>query len=235
MLKAAIVEDDDAAAADLERCLRTYCEKNKMTYTAERFSDGTSFLERYSPRFDLIFMDIKMPGMDGMAAARQLRQIDSVTSLIFVTSMAQYAVKGYEMDALDFIVKPVQYFSFEMKMRRAMQAVRMKKGREVLLNVGGVTRVLPSAAIYYVEVMDHDLTYHTEEGLFTVRGKLSAVEAQLPGGIFFRCASAYLINLQHVTQVDADTVLVGGECLRISRGRKKELMVALAGFLGRGV
>lgn len=235
MLKIAIVEDDDNAAAGLEDCLRTYCDKNKMDYSAERFSDASGFLERYSPRFDLIFMDIKMPGMDGMTAARQLRQIDSVTGLIFVTSMAQYAVKGYEMDALDFIVKPVQYFSFEMKMRRAMQAVRMKKGREVLLSVGGVTRVLPSAAIYYVEVMDHDLTYHTEGGPLTARGKLSAVEAQLPRGTFFRCASSYLINLQHVTQVDADTVQVGGENIRISRGRKKELMAALAAFLGRGV
>ncbi len=235
MLKVAIVEDDDTAAADLENCLRTYCEKNKTTCTAERFSDGASFIKRYSPRYDLIFMDIKMPGMDGMTAAKQLRQVDSVTSLIFVTSMAQYAVKGYEMDALDFIVKPVQYFSFEMKMRRAMQAVRMKKSGEVLLSVGGVTRVLPSAAIYYVEVMNHDLTYHTEEGPLTVRGKLSAVETQLPQGTFFRCAASYLINLRHVTQVDAEMVQVGGENIRISRGRKKELMAALAGFLGRGV
>lgn len=234
MLSVAIVEDDSRAAEDLERCLCAYCDKNQLAYMAERFPDGASFLERYTPRYDLIFMDIKMPGMDGMTAAKQLRRMDSVTSLIFVTSMAQYAVKGYEMDVLDFIVKPVQYFSFEMKMRRAVQAISMKKGREVLVSVGGVTRVLSSSAIYYVEVMDHDLTYHTAEGPITVRGKLSAVESQLPPGSFFRCASSYLINLRHVAQMDADTVTVGGDSLRISRGRKKELMTALAGFLGKG-
>ena len=137
------------------------------------------------------------------------------------------------MDALDFIVKPVQYFSFEMKMKRAVQAVSLKRGREVLLSVGGVVRVLPSSAIYYVEVMNHDLTYHTSEGDFTVRGKLSAVEQELPGEAFFRCSTSYLVNLQHVTQVEGELVRVGGGDVRISRGRKKALMAALAAYMGK--
>lgn len=232
-LRVAIVEDEDAAARDLEDCLTTYCARQGISCTAERFRDGAAFLDQYAPRYDIIFMDIKMPGVDGMSAARALRRADSVTTLIFVTSMVQYAVKGYEVDALDFIVKPVQYFSFEMKMKRAVQAVSLKRGREVLLSVGGVVRVLPSSAIYYVEVMNHDLTYHTSEGDFTVRGKLSAVEQELPGEAFFRCSTSYLVNLQHVTKVEGELVRVGGGDVRISRGRKKALMAALAAYMGK--
>lgn len=235
MLRTAIVEDEDAAARDLEECLKRYCETRGISCSTERFRDGKTFLEQYSPRYDLIFMDIRMPKVDGMAAAQRLRELDRVTALVFVTSMVQYAVKGYEVEALDFIVKPVRYSSFEMKMRRILQAVDLKKGREVLLNVGGTVRVLTSSSIYYVEVMDHDLTYHTSQGDVTVRGKLSAVEQQLPKEVFFRCSTSYLINLQHVRQLTGDTVLVGDRELRVSRGKKKELMAALAACLGRGV
>ena len=235
MLRTAIVEDEDAAARDLEECLKRYCETRGISCSTERFRDGKTFLEQYSPRYDLIFMDIRMPKVDGMAAAQRLRELDRVTALVFVTSMVQYAVKGYEVEALDFIVKPVRYSSFEMKIRRILQAVDLKKGREVLLNVGGTVRVLTSSSIYYVEVMDHDLTYHTDQGAFTVRGKLSAVEQQLPKEVFFRCSTSYLINMQHVRQLTGDTVLVGDRELRVSRGKKKELMAALAACLGRGV
>lgn len=163
-LRTAIVEDEDAAARDLEECLKRYCEARGITCSTERFRDGKTFLEQYSPRYDLIFMDIRMPKVDGMAAAQRLRELDRVTALVFVTSMVQYAVKGYEVEALDFIVKPVRYSSFEMKMRWILQAVDLKKGREVLLNVGDTVRVLTSSSIYYVEVMDHDLTYRTSQG-----------------------------------------------------------------------
>lgn len=235
ILRTAIVEDEDSAAQGLEECLNRYCRTRGIACSAERFRDGKSFLEQYSPRYDLIFMDIRMPKVDGMTAAQRLRELDQVTALVFVTSMVQYAVKGYEVEALDFIVKPVRYPAFELKMRRILQAVNLKKGQEVLLNVGGSVRVLTSSAIYYVEVMDHDVTYHTSQGDVTVRGKLGAVEQQLPKEVFFRCSTSYLINLQHVRQLTGETVLVGDRELRVSRGKKKELMAALAACLGRGV
>lgn len=235
MIRVAIVEDEDAAAGQLAQCLEKFGAASGQAFSSARFSDAVSFLEDYQPIYDLIFMDIKMPGMDGMTAARRLRSMDGVTVLIFVTNMVQYAVNGYEVDALDFIVKPVRYPSFEMKMKRAIQALRMKKGSEVLLSLDGVKKVLPSVSIHYIEVMNHDLTYHTEEGVFRTRGKLGAAEQQLPAESFFRCSVSYLINLRYVTQVSGDTVQVAGNELPVSRGKRKELMTAIAAYLGRGV
>lgn len=234
MWKIAIVEDEAKAAETLMQCLQTYGEQKGTAFDTVHFANGGEFLKEYRPVYDLIFMDIKMPGLNGMAAAHQLRELDSVTALVFVTNMVQYAVKGYEVDALDFIVKPVQYPTFEMKMNRVLKALEMKKGADILLNVKGVTRVLPSSELQFIEVMDHDLTYHTEQGDFVVRGKLGAVEQQLPRDSFFRCSASHLINLRYVTWFDGDVIGIKNHAVRVSRGKKKELMAALAAYLGRG-
>ena len=112
MIRVAIVEDEDIAARQLEQCLQQYESGHDIRFSSCRFRDALEFLEQYQPLYDLIFMDIGMPGLDGMEAAVRLRAMDSVTPLIFVTSMVQYAVRGYEVDALDFVVKPVRYPTF---------------------------------------------------------------------------------------------------------------------------
>lgn len=233
-IAAAIVEDDGAAAQELERHLALFGARHGHAFSIARFGEAGSFLRDYQPRYDIIFMDIKMPGMDGMSAAEQLRRADQATMLIFVTSMVQYAVQGYDVNAFDFIVKPVNPTAFEMKLKRAVRALGLKRGSDLTLNAGGVTRVIPSSSIQYIEVMDHDLTYHTDQGVFSVRGKLSAVEQRLPPGSFFRCSVSYLINLRYVTQFTGEQVCVAGEWLRVSRAKKKELASAVAAYLGQG-
>ena len=234
-ITAAIVEDDPSAAQALEHHLALFGEKHGCEFSVARFGEADSFLRDYQPRYDVVFLDIKMPGTDGMSAAEQLRRADQSVMLIFVTSMVQYAVQGYDVNAFDFIVKPVNPTAFEMKLKRAVRALKLARGTELALNAGGVTRLLPSSAIRYIEVMDHDLTYHTEQGVFSVRGKLSSVEQKLPAASFFRCSVSYLINLRYVTQFTGDQVCVAGEWLRVSRGRKKELAAAVAAYLGQGV
>ena len=235
MIRVAIVEDEDIAARQLEQCLQQYESGHDIRFSSCRFRDALEFLEQYQPLYDLIFMDIGMPGLDGMEAAVRLRAMDSVTPLIFVTSMVQYAVRGYEVDALDFVVKPVRYPTFELKLRRALRAAEMRRGQEVQISVGGVTRVMPSADICYIEVMDHDLTYHTQREEIRTRGKLSAVEQRLPADTFSRCSVSFLINLRYVERYSGESVWVAGRKIPLSRGKKKELMAALAAYLGRGV
>lgn len=234
-ISVAVVEDSASAAQELERCLARFGEQNGHTFSVSRFDNAGSFLRGYQPRYDIIFMDIKMPGIDGMSAAEQLRQVDQVTMLIFVTSMVQYAVQGYDVNAFDFIVKPVNPTAFGMKMNRAMRALKLNRGSELVLNTAGGAQVLSSSAVQYIEVMDHDLTYHTEQGVFSVRGRLSAVEQKLPAASFFRCSISYLINLRYVTQFTGDQVCVAGQWLRVSRSKKKELAAAMAAYLGQGV
>lgn len=233
-LRVAIVEDELSAAQELEQCLNQFEEGKDISFSITRFPDGSLFLRQYQTQYDVIFMDIRMPGTDGMTAAQKLREIDSVTPLVFVTNMVQYAVKGYEVDALDFIVKPISYTSFQMKMKRIMQAIEHKQEQGVLITVEGSTQVFRLSDLYFVEVDNHNLTYHTAQGNFRARGKLGAVERQLPSNSFFRCSSSHLVNLRYVHQVFSEELEIMGSLVRISRSKKKEFLAALATYLGKG-
>lgn len=231
----AIIEDEAAAAQELANALAQYGQENGAEFTVSHFEDASKFLWAYEPVYDLVFMDIRMPVLDGMTAAQRLREVDPLVPLVFVTSMVQFAVKGYEVDALDFIVKPVQYPAFRMKMHRIMKALEAQRQQRVLVRVDGATTVVPVSQIYFIEIRNHDLTYHTTRGDYTVRGNLTDAEKHLPANSFFRVSSSYLIHLRYVDKVYAEDVEVAGTLIRISRTKKKDLMTALALYLGKEV
>lgn len=233
MLRLAIVEDEENAAIQLADCISKFCEVNSIHVEIRQFGSATDFLNDYKPVFDIIFMDIMLPNLNGMEAAKQLRLIDDKVTLIFVTNMANFAVKGYDVAALDFIVKPVEYDSFAMKMERAVNAVMQRQGFDLAIQADRSLKRVPASKIYYIEVSRHYLIYHTKEGSIKARGTLDSLEKQLSGGNFVRCNVCYLVNLKYVSEVSGDNLIVGGETLKISRARKKEFMQSLTNYLGK--
>lgn len=127
MLYAAIVEDEQDVADLIAGYLQKFGEENRIEIAYESFRNGIEFLEHYSPKFDIVFMDIQMPGIDGMQTAKELREVDKSVSLVFITNMAQFAIKGYEVDAVDFAVKPLSYFQFATKLKRIIGIVTRNK------------------------------------------------------------------------------------------------------------
>ena len=123
MIAVAIVEDEESASKQLTEYINRYGKEQGEQFQVSLFSNVGSFLEPYK-KVDIVFMDIIMPGLNGMDGARQMREIDPETKIVFVTNMAQYAVQGYEVDALDFVVKPVNYKDFSYKMNRVVKAVK---------------------------------------------------------------------------------------------------------------
>ncbi len=233
MINIAIVEDDENDAKLLESCLIRYFEESGGKCSISKFNSAQTFLV-VSKRFSIVFMDIELPDMDGMTAAEKLRQTDENIVLIFVTNMAQFAIRGYMVDALDFIVKPVVYEDFIVKLRKAVARASGFGQHEVTVNLlgEGVKRINISS-IRYVEVIGHTLSYHTDGGTYQVYGTLKNCEELLGSG-FVRCNNCYLVNLRYVYSVKGYTVYVDGEELKISQPRKKAFMKALNNFLGSG-
>ena len=237
MYRIALVEDELDAADALAAFLDRYAQERGLDFALARFTNAMDF-ELTKESFDLVFMDIQMPGINGMEAAHLLRTYDEVTPIVFVTNLAQYAVRGNEVDALDFIVKPVTYFNFRMRMDKAMRHIRRNSGRSVSVSTRDGMRVIPLADIEYVEVSRHDLSYHLvgEEEPFVVYGSLVAFEQEVEGGPFVRISASCLVNMNHVRSVRGSALVTsGGETLYFSRSRKREALATITSFFGGSI
>lgn len=233
MVNIAVAEDDPIALETLQGVLGRYAKEHHQEFALTPFSDGLKFLNGYKPSFDLVFLDINMPNLNGLDAAKKLRQIDPMVVLVFVTDLAQYAIRGYEVDAFDFIIKPLTYDAFCPKMDRIIRRLSSTSD-EVKLKIknGDDYVVVPASNITYIEILDHEVYFHTVTKTYSSYSTLSQVEKMLPGKRFARCNHCFLVNLARVEELKKDDVVVGGKTLKISRSKKKEFVLALTQFLG---
>ena len=233
MLKIAVVEDQTEVRESLCQFIRQYAGEQGLQAEVEPFADGAVIAEGYQPGYDIIFLDVEMPRLGGFGAAERIRAVDPDVVLVFVTNMAQYAIKGYEVDALDYVLKPVSYGAFCTKLSRAIQRVQRRRGGQVVLQLaGGGMQVLSTGDIYYLETHDRLLWYHTTKGEFSVRASLASAEKQLAQYHFSRCNQCYLVNLQYVKAVENDFVHVNTDHLEISRRQRAAFLTAVASYIG---
>lgn len=232
MFRVAIVEDNPSDVQRLRDLLEQYTKEYGDRFQVSEFDHPRPFLNQYRQAYDLIFMDIELPELNGMETARQLRQMDTVTTLIFITNMAQYALHGYEVGALDYVLKPVRYATFAMKLKKAVRNIQKLSDTTIdLVMPSGFARIAVSQLLY-VEVQKHYLTYHTEDASYTVRETMKDAEQRLIPLHFLRCNNCYLVNLRHVTGVYENTVLIGNVKLQISRPRRSDFLKGLTDYLG---
>ena len=174
-----------------------------------------------------------MGKLDGLETARFIRKINKENILIFVTNMAQFAIKGYEVDALDFILKPPSMAPIAYVMDKAMK--RLDGGgakAQFSLKTSDGTISLSANDITYVEVFDHNPVYHTTRGDYTVRGRLSDLTGKLDPDRFVMCNRSFIVNLRHVSNVTSDSLLIGDTRISVSKSHRKELMKRFSSFLG---
>ena len=231
MIRIAIVEDDTTYSDQLKDYLHKYEAEFGERFDISTYADGSTAVDDYHSQFDIILMDIEMPYMDGMSAAEVIRKADKEVVIIFITYTPQYAIRGYEVEALDYIVKPISYFAFSQRLCRAVGRMKKREEKSVIISVkGGVVR-LSASSIYYIESQGHDLIYHTSLGDYVTSGTMKDSEEALKVLHFFRGSKWYLINLANVESLEDGTArLKDGRAVPLSRGRKKEFMEALAQY-----
>ncbi len=236
-MRALIVEDTPAEADALRSHLRRYAAEKGITITVEVLGSAVEFLSSPYPA-DLILMDIDLPGVNGMEAAQVMREHDQETPLIFVTNLAQYAVRGYQVDALDFVVKPVEYHDFALRMDRAVRVVERNANKTIALPAGDGIRVVALADIAYVDMQKHDVLYHLAGGEETLRerGSLKATAEKLAGKGFVRISAGCLVNMAQVAHIGQESVaLADGTELFYSRSYRKQALATLANYVGRSI
>lgn len=227
MIKVSIVEDEKAAAQLLREFLERYSFDRGTEFDIHTYENGMQFLMNYDTDTDLVLMDIEMPNLNGIETSARLREIDPVVGLVYVTNMAKYAIEGYAYRAIDYLLKPLVYQAFLMKMDRILKFVnKNRKSSAITLASRTGQTVLDLNSIYYVEVSGHDVLYHTDSGSFKVYGTLKEESKKLPQETFIQCNSCYVVNLRHISRIDGNELVVGDGRIEISRSRRKSLLEA---------
>ena len=227
MLTIAVVEDEEKYKKELDAFLCRFSEETGSQLKVAHFSDGDEIAQEYAGGMDIILMDIQMRFMDGMTAARRIRERDGAVVIIFITNRVDYAVQGYQVDALDYILKPLNYFALKEALLRAIKRLPAKAGKTITLQSASGFLRLETENITYVESIGHHLIYHTKQGEHTVRQNMLEAEKLLADDHFFRIHKGYLVNLRHVSSVQGNDCIVDGMLLPISRAKKNEFMHVL--------
>ncbi len=233
-VRVAIAEDEKYCSDQLQSYLQRFAQDSGEPVSVEGFSNGASLVEHYRGTWDLLLLDVDMPGMSGLDAARMIRRSDPDVIILFITNLAQYAIRGYEVGALDYLLKPVSYYALSMKLHAALRLLRRNQDRYLMLpQDGGMVR-LPLSRLYYVEAFGHQLHYHTTEGelVSTTTQTLSALEGEMEGLV--RCHKSFLVNMHYVDSVRSGTVLVAGREIPVGRSHRKALIEALLHYVKGG-
>ena len=231
---ASIIEDDADDARYLRECLLRYGTEHDCAFQIRTFGRAEAFLAGDRSVDDIVFMDVDLGNgwINGMEAARSLRRQGSMAVLFFVTNMPQYAPGGYEVDAIDYCIKPIHYSSLSVKLDKAVRVLAQRAGVPLRVKTREGVRVVSSADILYIEVKGHELMFHTVQGVVDSYGGLSEREAELKGREFARCSASALVNLRYVTGLYGDEVALGESRIKIGRSKKKEFLACLNQYLG---
>ncbi len=239
IMKIAICDDEKPIRDYIEKCVREV----KPDASVLQYSDA---LDMVSASFDadILFLDIQMPGMDGMKAARVLRTMGNKTIIVFVTAVEEYVFQAFDVGAVQYIVKPFDRNKLVETIKRAVVLVGERRSIEdamsetkdcadnesFLIKSGGVNRKIILADISYAEVLEHRIILHMKDReQIEYYGKMSDLE-KVAGDDFFRVHRAYLINLSCVKSYDAKTATVLGDEIPVARGKYQDLVKAYLSF-----
>lgn len=231
----AIVDDEKKDRDTLSDCLKSVLSEQLPPTPVNifTFESGKALLLNYEPKYDVIFLDIELVDENGIEIAKEIRKLDKMVIIIFVTNVASYAPAGYEVDALDFIVKPVTVSSLQLKMSRVFSRLKKNQGASIVIkSIDDEVLKLAVDRIKYLEVDDHYIIYHTTDGNYKEYQTLKQAEAKINNSAFVRCNRSMLVNLSFVTSIKKDSCYVLDEVLPISRPQKASFLKAYVDFLG---
>lgn len=234
MINIAIIEDEEKTSRELQSFVDEFFTTKNEAYSIKSFDNAETFINSFKPSYNLVLVDINLPGMNGMDAIKEIRKFDSSVMVIFITSLAQYAVKGYEVSAFDFIVKPVNYYNFSLKLNRAYLNLKNQINSSIVLNNKSSMKKMDISSIYYIETNDHKLIFHTVDGTYETYASLKDYIGALSDHSFALCNQCYFVNLRYVQEVVDNYVTVGNDRLLISRPRRGEFIKALNLYFSKG-
>ena len=233
MVKVAICDDEPAMSQQLKELVSRMLGKRGRESGITCFPNAHRLL--VAPMdFDLIFLDIRMPGMDGMTLARRLREKGFDGVLIFVTVLSEYMPDAFEVEAVDYLCKPVDRGKLEAALRRALKRLDLRSAKCLFIRTKNWCRTVKIHDIYYCEVIDRKIYVHTREGVIDYYGKIKDVERQTLSSLI-RCHRSYLINPDYLVEYRAGfAALKNGEKVPVAASCHEKLMEQMMRYMEEG-
>lgn len=222
MFRIGVCDDEAYFRQDLEKRLEAYFKEKPFEPEIHIFEKGQALLdEAEKSPFDLVFLDIEMPDMDGIALGKHLKAIVEDTLLIYVTSYDAYISQALRLDIFQYLKKPLDDHFFQEEMGRALAQYALKK-QEYNFKYNGVRMSIPITRIVYLESQRWNVIIHTEDENFKIASKLGEEEKRLTTHGFIRIHQSYLLNMQYIEKFLSDRVFLKGreEPLPVSRKYK---------------
>ena len=223
-MRVAVIDDEKEVRDNLTEFIRRFSGESGVKMEVSTFPSGDALLENYQQVWDILMFDIDMPGTNGMETAKKIRQTDQNVTILFITNVAQYAIDGYGVDAVDYILKPINYYEFSMKFHRAVAKAAHGRERAIMVDTVAGTRRIRISDIDYIEVLGHYIYVHTDGREFKARGNMKEWEEELKQFGFSRVHKSYLVNMAKVESIQGKELTVDGHTVPISRNYKDAFM-----------
>lgn len=226
MIKLAIIEDVAEDRKQLSELVSRYAETSGTQIELKEFEGSLDFL-KMNEKFDIILLDIMMPDCNGMEMAHRLREFDEDTVIIFVTGMEQYAIEGYSVSAIGFLIKPASYEHLSSALERAINSRGRKLSNSILIKTNNHHVIVEVSSIEYVEVKGHFLVLHTQNGNIQTKGTMKDLLGKLSSSSFICCNNRTIVNTRHIRSIRDNTVFLPSAELAISRRKRSEFIEAV--------
>lgn len=230
MIKIAVCDDEVFAVQDLSKKIKSFMDSKGFEVTLSEFFNGESLLldiAKQKAYFDAIFLDIRMSPINGMDTAKEIRKADNRTNIIFVTALKEYVFDAFDVDAANYLVKPIETQKLHRTLEKVVTSVLSAADHFLTIHKNGEITKIPFTDILYCEVVNHRVFIYERRNIYEYGSKIDNLEKELSDD-FFRCHRSYIVNLKYVDSYsDGVAYLSSGEKIPISTRRQPAFMKAL--------
>lgn len=230
MITIAICDDEKLFIENLEGKISQYLKERKLAFHISAFYSGEDLLHS-DISFDIIFLDIKMDGINGMDTAKKIRDQKQACEIVFITALKEYVFDAFTVDATNYLVKPI-----DDKLYKTLEKILKRMDTSALsLWLNGTFHNIPFRDIRYCDVLNHTITIHTVQNTITLQLPMLELENNLNAD-FFRCHRSFLIHFYYVRGYKNNMVIMdGGESIPVAKKRQQEFLTALMQYQQRSV
>ncbi|MGU8702659.1 LytR/AlgR family response regulator transcription factor [Clostridium perfringens] len=236
MLSIAICDDEKIPRIILKEMLKNICNKNNIDAIIDEFSSGIELLNIYkrnTKKYSIVFCDIIMKEMNGIELLRKLGELDVFIQAILITGSEEYVFQGYDVGALNYLMKPVSYEKLEKELFRAIKNLNFTSPSRYAININGKTNFIDLSEVLFFEVNNKTITANLEKDSIDFNMKIATLEEELKSRNFLRCHRSYLVNISHIDSILQNKIILKNSVeIPVGRVYKKELKTFLMNRIG---